>query len=137
MLNARLLKAASADPEELAALIPNHSLLSRCSPKVSFLLSAAHYPDMMKTSKASEAYAEFIENRWCQEYLPQWNSRLKWNQMYSQQLKNGELVWSVDDSSKCGQYKKTRAQEVYPGSDGIGRSLIVRKKNMMFRRDHQ
>ena len=62
---------------------------------------------MRRTSKASDAYAELIENRWYQEYLPQWNSRLKWNQMDSEQLKNDELEWSVADSSKCGQYKKT------------------------------
>ena len=63
---------------------------------------------------------------WTGEYLPQWNQRSKWSKEQVRNLKEGELVWIVDDSVKRCEYKMGRISEIYTGNDGVVRSARVK-----------
>ena len=66
-----------------------------------------------------------IWKRWTREYLPQWNQRSKWSKEHVRNLKEGELVWLVDDFVKRCEYKLGRIIEIFTGNDGVLRSARV------------
>ncbi len=85
-------------PEDLEAITSNHFLLGRSLQVTSSMPYAIHYGEMRKVFRASQAYAEMIWCRWSREYLPQWNSRSKWNQMQEHKLEVSDSVWLVEDN---------------------------------------
>ena len=125
-LNARPLTALSNDPEDLTALTPNHFLLGRANASAPFIPSSERYLDLKKSSKTAQAHADMIWKRWTREYLPQWNQRSKWSKEHVRNLKEGELVWLVDDSVKRCEYKLGRVIEIFTGNDGLVRSAKVK-----------
>ena len=125
-LNARPLTAVSDDPEDLTALTPNHFLLGRENASAPFMPSSERYHDLRKSFKTAQANAEMIWKRWTREYLPQWNQRSKWSKENVRNLKEGELVWLVDDSVKRCEYKFGRIIEIFTGNDGVVRSARVK-----------
>ena len=125
-LNARPLTAVSDDPEDLTALTPNHFLLGRENASAPFMPSSERYHDLRKSFKTAQAYADMIWKRWTREYLPQWNQRSKWSKEHVRNLKEGELVWLVDDSVKRCEYKLGRIIEIFTGNDGVVRSARVK-----------
>ena len=88
--------------------------------------SSERYHDLRKSFKTAQAYAEMIWKRWTREYLPQWNQRSKWSKEHVRNLKEGELVWLVDDSVKRCEYKLGRIIEIFTGNDGVVRSARVK-----------
>ena len=104
-LNARPLTAVIDDPEDLTALTPIHFLLGRENAIAPFMPSNERYHDLRKSFKTAQAYTDMIWKRWTREHLPQCNQRLKWSKEHVQNLKEGELVWLVDDSVKRCEYK--------------------------------
>ena len=125
-LNARPLSAVSDDPEDLTALTPNHFLLARENGSAPFMLSSERYHDLRKSFKTAQAYADMIWKRWTREYLPQWNQRSKWSKKHVRNLKEGELVWLVDDPVKRCEYEHGRIIEIFTGNDGVVRSARVK-----------
>ena len=125
-LNARPLIAVSDDPEDLTALTPNHFLLGRENASAPFMPSSERYHNLRKSFKTAQAYADMIWKRWTPEYLPQWNQRSKWSKEHVRNLKEGELVWLVDDSTKRCGYKLGRILETITGNDGVVRSARVK-----------
>ena len=125
-LNARPLTAVSDDSEDLTALTPNHFLLDRESASAPFMPCSERYYDLRKSFKTAQAYADMIWKRWTREYLPQWNQRSKWSKENVRNLKQGELVWLIDDAVKRCEYKLGRLVEVFTGSDGVVRSARVK-----------
>ena len=125
-LNARPLTAVKNDPEDLTALTPNHILLGRENASSPFMPSSERYSDLRKFFKSAQAYANMIWKRWTREYLPQWNQRSKWSKEHVQNLKEGELVWLIDDSVKRCEYKLGQVIEFFIGHDGVVRSARVK-----------
>ena len=125
-LNSRPLTAVSDDPEDLTALTPNHFSLRRENASAPFMPSSERYHDLRKSFKTVQAYADMIWKSWTREYLPQWNQRLKWSKEHVRNLKEGELVWLVDDSVKRCEYKIGRFIEIFTGNDGVVRSARVK-----------
>ena len=70
--------------------------------------------------------ATMLWKRWTREYLPQWNQRSNWSKEHVRNLKEGELVWLVDDSVKRCQYKLVRINEIFTGNNGVLRSARVK-----------
>ena len=133
-LNARPLTAVSDDPEDLTALTPNHFLLGRENASAPFMPSSERYHDLRKSFKTAQAYADMIWKRWTREYLPQWNQRSKWSKKHVRNLKEGELVWMVDESVKRCEYKMGRVIQVFKGNDGVVRSARVKMAHGEFNR---
>ena len=126
-LNARPLTALSDDLEDLTALTPNHFLLGRDNASAPFMPSSERYHNLRKSFKTAQAYADMIWKRWTHEYLPQWNHKSRWSKEHVRNLKEGELVWLVDDSLKRCEYKLGRIIEIFTGNDGVVRSARVKK----------
>ena len=61
------------------------------------------YHDLRKICKTAQSYADMIGKRWTRKYLPQKNQRSKWSKEHVRNLKEGELVWLVDDSVKSSR----------------------------------
>ena len=125
-LNARPLTAVSDDPEDLTALTPNLLLLGRENASAPFMSSSERYNDLRKSFETAQSFADMIWKRWTREYLPQWNQRSKWSKEHVRNLKEGELVWLVDDSVKRCEYKLGRIIAIFPGNDGVVRSARVK-----------
>ena len=113
------------DPEDLTAFTPNHFLLGRENTSASFMPSSERYHDLRKSFKTAQAYVNMIWKRWTREYLPEWNQRSKWSKEM-QNLKEGELVWLVDDSAKRCEYKLGRIIEIFTGNGGFVRLARVK-----------
>ena len=112
-LNARPLTAVSDDPEDLTALTPNQFLIGRENRSSHFLPCSERYHNLRKSFETNQAYADMIcWRRWTREYLSQWNQRSKWSKEHVRNLKEGELVWLVDDSVKRCEYKLGRIIEI-------------------------
>ena len=124
--NERPLTAVSDDPEYLTALTSNHFLLGGENASEPFMPSSERYHDLRKSFKTAEAYADMIWKRWTREYLPPWNQRSKWSKEHVRNLKEGKLVWLVDDSVKRCEYKFGRIIEIFTGNDGVVRSARVK-----------
>ena len=125
-LNARPLTAVSDDPEDMTALTPNHFLLGRENSSAIFMPSSERYHDLKKSFKMAQAYADMIWKRWTREYLPQWNQRSKWSKEHVRNLKEGELVWLVDECVERCEYKLGRIIGIFNGNDGVARSARVK-----------
>ena len=88
--------------------------------------SSERYHDLGKSFNTAQAYAAMIWKRWTREYLPQWNQRSKWSKEHVRNLKEGELVWLVNDSVKRCENKIGRIIEIFPGNDEVVRSVRVK-----------
>ena len=74
----------------------------------------------------AQAYANEIWKRWLKEYVPALNSGSKWRTQPTGVLKNGDLVWIVDDDNPRGHYPLARVLSLRYGNDGLARSAEVR-----------
>ena len=63
-------------------------------------------------------------NRWLKEYLPQLRLRQKWH-MPQRNIQVGDLVLLVERSPR-GEWPKAVVEQVFPGSDGVVRKVLVR-----------
>ena len=111
-LNSRPLTPVSSDVNDLEALTPNHRKLFR----------------------QTQAYANLIWDRFRIEYLPTLNNWQKWRSTANETLKEGDLVWLIEDSNKRGYYNLGRVTETIDGSDGVIRSAIVRTNYGVYKR---
>lgn len=115
-------------------MTPNHFLLGRAVLAEPLVPDAARYVDCRKLYKVAQAYNDMIWKRWITEYLPKWNVRTKWASHDGRVLKEGDLVWLIDESVKRCDSKMARVVEVFPGSDGTIRSALIRTSNGTLKR---
>ena len=123
-LNARPLVPASADATDLEALTPNHFLHGTRS-----TILPSHDPinfDHRKRYVRAQAYSDAIWNRWLREYVPTLNRRSKWSSPSDRDLKTGDLVWIVEQSSPRGHYPLARVIKLNYGIDAIARSAELK-----------
>ena len=133
-LSSRPLTPASSDINDLEALTPNHFLLGNRNVCLPYLPCAEEFVDHRKLFRQTQAYANLIWDRFRKEYLPTLNNRQKWRSTSNEFLKEGDLVWLVEDSDKRGCYNLSRVTETIDGSDGVIRSAIVRTNDGVYKR---
>ena len=75
-----------------------------------------------------------IWDRFRREYISTLSNRQKWRSTSNEILKEGDLVWLVEDSDKRGCYNLVRVAETIDGSDGVIRSAIVRTNDGVYKR---
>ena len=72
--------------------------------------------------------------RWTKEYLPTLQPRQKW--LHSKQnLAVGDLVLLLDSGASRGLWPKARVEKVFPGKDGLVRTVQVRTSDGSYMRD--
>ena len=66
-----------------------------------------------------------IWSRWAETYNPKWNATSKWATDDERVLEVGDLVWLLDESVRQHENKMARVIEVFPGADGVIRSVPI------------
>ena len=135
ILNSRPLTYMSDDPNDLRPLTPNHLLLGRASADI------PHGPceDTRNTHKRFQ-YVQTIANnfwrRFIAEYVPKMIAigRSKWQKS---EIKKDDLVLIVESNVPRGKWNLGRVTEVFPGKDGVVRSVLLKTKNAEFKRSVQ
>ncbi len=126
VLNARPLSPASADPNDLTALTPNHFLLGRSVASPSGIPLTDNDFNHRKRDVTAQSYANAERSRWLKEYVPGLQMRTKWNSSAPQKLNSGDLVWVVESTSPRGFYPMARIVSLRYGADGFARSAELR-----------
>ena len=75
--------------------------------------------------KSAQELASHFWNRFLREYIPNQQTRSKWNKT-SENLKVNDLVWLLEDFTPRGLWPRAKVIEIYPGSDGVVRSVKLR-----------
>ena len=99
-----------------------------------YLPCAEEFVDHRKLFQQTQAYANPIWDRFRKEYLPTLNNRQKRRSTSNEILKEGDLVWLVEDSDKRGCYNLVRVTETIDGPDGVFRSPKVRTNDGVYKR---
>ena len=103
-LNAKPLTPVSSDKNYLVALTPNHFLLGNKNVCLPYLPCAEDFVDHRKLFRQTQAYSNLIWDRFRKEYLPTLINRQKWRSTSNETLKEGDLVWLIEDSDKSGYW---------------------------------
>ena len=123
-LNGRPLTKLSDDPVDLIALTPNHFLLQTESPSLSW--GAFSDTDALRKGwKTVQTVLADLWKRWLKSYLSNLQLRDKWHHARTN-LKVGDLVLLQDNMSPRGMWPLGIIEEVFPGTDGLVRSVKVR-----------
>ena len=90
-----------------------------------------------KFSRKSWRQAQLLVNhfwkRWLKEYVPSLQERHKWQQE-QRNVRVGDIVLVADDNVKGNQWILGRGLNVFPGSDGLVRSVEVRANKSVLKR---
>ncbi|XP_068707645.1 uncharacterized protein [Montipora foliosa] len=135
VLNGRALTANSDDPNDLQPLTPAHFLMQRksiCLPPGVFEKADQH----RRKWKQVQFLADLFWKRWVREYLTTLQIRGKWHKALPN-LNRNALVLLVDDNVPRGHWNLGRVLEVYPGPDGMVRTVKVKTKDSVFIRPIQ
>ena len=133
-LNARPLTPVSSDVNDLEALICNHFSFGNKNACLPYLPCAEKFVDHRKLFWQTQAYANLIWDRFRKEYLPTLNNRQKWRSTANRTLREGDLIWMIEDSVKRGYYNLDRVTVIIVGLDGVIRSKIVRTNDGAYKR---
>ena len=80
---------------------------------------------MSRSWKSAQELASHFWNIFLREYIPNQQTRSKWNKT-SENLKVNDLVWLLEDFTPRGLWPLAKVIEIYPGSDGVVRSVKLR-----------
>ena len=133
-LNASTLTPVSSDVNDLEALTPNHFLLGKKNICLTYLPCAEKFVHHRKLFQQTQAYANLSCDSFRKEHMPTLNNRQKWASTANENLKEGNLVWLIEDSNKRGHYNLGRVMETMNGSDGVIRLAIVQTNDGVYKR---
>jgi len=126
MVNSRPITKASNDVNDSCALTPNHLLLLREQPSLS--PGMFHDADLYKRRwRCVQHLADVFWSKWLSEYLPELQKRAKWFKSHKN-VKVGDLVLITNENTPRGVWPMGIVQEVYPGTDGLVRSVKIKTK---------
>ena len=133
ILNSRPLTHISEDVNDYEALTPNHILLG-LHRQWSFLSDISD-DDLISRRKYRHVQALSMQfwNRWRREYLPKLTVRNRWRQ-HTPNIRVGQLVLLMDEETHKKQWKLARVADVFPGRDGVVRTIEVKTKDGLYTR---
>ena len=135
LINSRPLGYPSNDPNDLKPLTPNHFLLGRASTAV----PQGPFEDSnnpRKTFEFVQTLVNYFWRRFIREYLVTLMRRPKW-QRKERQISVGDLVLLVDFNAPRGKWNLALVKDVYPGSDGVVRNVLVKTASGEYKRSVQ
>ena len=133
---ARATNPVISDANDLEVLTPNHFVLGKKNVYLPYLSCAEDHPrgslfnDHGKFFGQTQAYANLRWNSICKKYLKNLNNRQKQRCTTNLNLKEGNLVWLIENSNQPGCYKLGRAKETIDGCDVVIRRAIIRTKEI-------
>ena len=133
-MNSRPLSPLSNDPNDLSPLTPGHFLVgeplvalpeSDMREVASSKLNRFHYMKQM---------VQHFWDRWYKECISDLNKRSKWKYPTGSGLKVGDMVILKEDNLPPLKWPLGRIEQLYPGSDGIVRVVLVKTTKGSFKR---
>ena len=124
IVNSRPLTKCSEDPDDGEALTPNHFLrlgVRGGGDWSSYAVGKEHRRRWCQV----QSWVAMFWKRWRREYLLLLQERQKWHRPI-QNLRVGDLVLVLDESSTRDTWPMGLVKEVYEGSDGLVRSVKLR-----------
>ena len=131
--NSRPLTRNPASQNDEAPLTPNHFLNVRPAMNLPHEIISENDRHSRKKWRQAQLLANHYWKRWLREYLPSLQERGKWNQP-QRNLRVNDLVLIADDNVPRNTWPMARVVDVYPGADGLVRTVDVRAKNSVYRR---
>ena len=120
----------SASPDDDELLTPSHFLNIRTT--VNLLAELVDESDRFSRKRCRQAQLQ-SNQRWLREYIPSLQERQMCHKT-QRNLQTGELVLIGDDNVPRHWWLIRRVTNVFPGSDGLVRSVEVRAKESTYRR---
>ncbi|XP_050294309.1 uncharacterized protein LOC126734653 [Anthonomus grandis grandis] len=125
-LNSRPLCPLSDNPNDPNPLTPAHFLigepLTTC-PQVNLVGVAEN---RLSKYQHRQQMVQHFWSRWVKECIAELQIRTKWKQNYPQLLKLGVLVLIMEDGLPPLKWRTGRVVQIFPGGDGIVRTVLVR-----------
>ena len=132
IVNSRPITKVSDDVQDPCPLTPNHLLLLREQP--SLAPGLFHDADLYRRRwRCVQHLADQFWHRWRGEYLHLLQSRCKWTDVH-ENVKVGDLVLIKEENTPRGVWPMGIIQEVFPGDDGLVRSVRIRTKSNVLKR---
>ena len=120
-LNSRPLTPVSADLSDVVAITPKHFLLGNQATGIPSIVGVDEF-DHRKWYARAQTCANAICARWLKEYVHALNCRSKWQTPAEQHLKNGDLIWIMEESNPSSYFLTARIDKLRYGSDIVARS---------------
>lgn len=127
ILNSRPITMPSNDMNDLEALTPQHLLLLKTQPNLPPGLFQRDDNYARKRWRQVQYMSDLFWKRWTKEYLPQLQTRQKWNQP-SRNFIPGDIVLIVDDSAPRGSWLLGRIVKTIADEHGLVRKVRVKTK---------
>ena len=124
ILNDRPITALPSNPDDLSAITPSMIISGSIGDSIPldvFMKNDGCRRSWRKTQYLSDKFWE----SWISQYLPMLQPRRKWFNV-STNIKPGDLVLVIDESTKRGHWPKAIVQEVYPDASNLVRRVRVR-----------
>ena len=136
ILNSRPLSSISDDITDFKRLTPNHILLVSSKPNV----EPSNYENVevnyRKKWRAVQAYTNLFWKRWLSECLPTLLPWTKWTNK-QQNFALGDLVIVRNKNTPKSHWLLARILAIYPGDDGIIRTVKIQTPSGEFVRPSQ
>lgn len=132
IINSRPLTHIPVDSIDAEPLTPNHFLLGNNNSLINTALNIKQI-DLRKQYNILQQMSQCFWKRWIQEYLPELTRRTKWHTDVKP-LKIDDLVLIINDNAPRGQWTRGIIKQVFPGPDGVIRTVIVRTSSGELRR---
>ena len=133
IIYARPLTKVSDDPRDMNMLTPNHLLLFKSNQRFPPGVFKRNDKYSQRRWRQIQYLAEMFWKRWVKEYLPNLQSRQKWNTV-KRNIAEGDIVLVVEQNIPRGDWPLGRIIEVNRGRDGLVRSARVKTmKSMLVR----
>ena len=124
-MNSRPLTNVPSDINEPLPLTPNHFLQGRSSLNLPPGVFVGDEKNISKAWRTSQEIAAHFWNWFPREILPGQQILSKWNKS-SKNLKVDNLVWILEDFTPRGSWPVAQVTQVFPGDDGIVRSVKLK-----------
>lgn len=128
LLNSRPLTYQSSDSRDAPPLTPNHFLHGQMGGEVAPETVDSTSFNLQNRWRRVQQLISQVWSRWLKEYLPTLNRRPKWTEIVKD-IKEGDIVLTLDPNLPRGRWPLGRVVETYPGKDGHTRVAKVQCGN--------
>ena len=133
ILNSRPLTPISSDPNDLLVLTPGHFLIGDALTSLPEVDYRQISTNRLSNWQHIQRIRQHFWSRWSKEYLNELNIRHKWT-TGQHPIREGIIVLLKEENLPPMQWALGRVIEVFPGEDGIIRTVTVKTKNGEFKR---
>ena len=132
IVNSRPITPVSNDPKDLNPLTPNDLLIQgQCYSSSPGVFSKEDI--YTRRWRHVQLLADKFWKRWVKEYLPTLQLRSKWKDA-KDNLKENDVVIMIDENMPRKKWCLGRLEKVFPGKDGLVRSVQVKTQHNTFTR---